>query len=110
MRRVCRVSRAKSDLIYRGPNQNPLEESMRFNQSPVAHIRFNAARCVLVFLIVAVTLVIVATVKPGLAERYALPNLHPFRNGSGILETFNVTGDIDLTGPFFQSLGTNGRS
>ncbi len=39
-----------------------------------------------------------------------LPNLAGFPNANGILRTFNQTGDIDLTGPFFQSLGTNGRS
>ena len=41
----------------------------------------------------------------------SLPNLFPFPNADGILETYNA-GDrpIDLTGPFFQSLGSNGRS
>ena len=41
----------------------------------------------------------------------SLPNLFPFPNADGILETYNA-GDrpIDLTGPFFQSLGMNGRS
>jgi cytochrome c peroxidase len=40
-----------------------------------------------------------------------LPNLYPFPNRSGLLETYNGNGKpIDLTGPFFQSLGTNGRS
>lgn len=39
-----------------------------------------------------------------------LPNLFPFSNPHGVLKTFNESGKIDLTGPFFQSLGTNGRS
>lgn len=39
-----------------------------------------------------------------------LPNLFPFPNSTGVLKTFNATGKLDLTGPFFQSLGTNGRS
>src|SRR5262245_14885019 len=39
-----------------------------------------------------------------------LPNLFPFPNAMGVLKTFNATGQVDLTGPFFQSLGTNGRS
>jgi len=40
-----------------------------------------------------------------------LPNLHPFPNGSGLVETYNAKGEpIDLTGAFFQSLGTNGRT
>lgn len=41
----------------------------------------------------------------------SLPNLFPFPNGGGFVETYNINGAaIDLTGPFFQSLGTNGRS
>jgi cytochrome c peroxidase len=39
-----------------------------------------------------------------------LPNLFPFPNPTGVLETFSATGKVDLTGPFFQSLGTNDRS
>ena len=45
------------------------------------------------------------------ASGQPLPNLYPFPNGSGVLETLNAgNGPIDLSGPFFQSLGTNGRS
>jgi cytochrome c peroxidase len=41
----------------------------------------------------------------------SLPNLFPFLNGSGAVATYNIAnGPISLTGPFFQSLGTNGRS
>lgn len=41
----------------------------------------------------------------------SLPNLFPFPNARGLLETYNTANQpIDLTGPFFQSLGTNGRS
>ncbi len=44
-------------------------------------------------------------------ERHYLPNLFPLPNPSGFVETYNLTNTaIDLTGPFFQSLGTNGRS
>jgi hypothetical protein len=41
----------------------------------------------------------------------SIPNLYPFPNANGFVATYN-TGNtaIDLTGPFFQSLGTNGRS
>src|SRR5437764_8917239 len=47
----------------------------------------------------------------GAAIGQSLPSLSPFPNGSGILETYNTGNQrIDLTGPFFQSLGTNGRS
>src|SRR6266852_2600888 len=45
------------------------------------------------------------------ASGQSLPNLFPFPNATGLLETYNTAnGPIDLTGPFFQSLGTNGRS
>jgi cytochrome c peroxidase len=50
----------------------------------------------------------VVSAEPG--PPTVLPNLFPFPNSTGILKTFNATGKLDLTGPFFQSLGTNGRS
>jgi hypothetical protein len=42
--------------------------------------------------------------------RTSLPNLLPAVNESGIAATFSLAGVIDRTGPFFQSLGVNGRS
>lgn len=58
------------------------------------------------------TACVAAGLLSGLAARaQSLPNLFPFPNATGLLETFNVgSGPIDLSGPFFQSLGTNGRS
>jgi cytochrome c peroxidase len=45
------------------------------------------------------------------AKSQSMPNLLPLRNSSGWLETYNVNNaPISLTGAFFQSLGTNGRS
>jgi cytochrome c peroxidase len=45
------------------------------------------------------------------AAAQSLPNLFPFPNATGLLETYNTANQsINLTGPFFQSLGTNGRS
>ena len=38
------------------------------------------------------------------------PNLFGFVDPTGIVRTFNPTGSIDFSNPFFQSLGTNGRS
>jgi hypothetical protein len=52
----------------------------------------------------------IAVNQTAVAQQSVLPNLFPFVNSSGILQTFNVNGDVDLSGPFFQSLGTNGRS
>ena len=41
----------------------------------------------------------------------SLPNVAPILDPSGFVATYNSGGTpIDLTGPFFQSLGTNGRS
>lgn len=40
----------------------------------------------------------------------ALPNLAPMPNDSGYAATYSPAGVIDQTGPFFQSLGSNGRS
>ena len=41
----------------------------------------------------------------------SLPNLFAFPNAAGTLATYNAgRGPIDLASPFFQSLGTNGRS
>ena len=39
-----------------------------------------------------------------------LPSMLPFANPTGIAATFSTVGKVDLTGPFFQSLGTNGRA
>lgn len=45
------------------------------------------------------------------ASGQSLPNNFPFPNAAGLLETYNTANHpIDLTGPFFQSLGTNGRT
>jgi hypothetical protein len=42
--------------------------------------------------------------------RAAVPNLFLFLDPTGQVATFNVNGAIDRTNPFFQSLGTNGRT
>jgi len=41
-----------------------------------------------------------------------IPNMFPFLNPSGTSATYNTSGNgqVDTTGPFFQSLGSNGRS
>jgi cytochrome c peroxidase len=40
----------------------------------------------------------------------AVPNLFDIPDTTGIVETYNTAGAIDTNNPFFQSLGTNGRS
>ena len=62
--------------------------------------------------------------SPALAQMIVTPDAHafgeaatdktrdmtPFANPSGYAATFSTAGFIDLANPFFQSLGTNGRS
>jgi len=62
----------------------------------------------LIVLLLAVVAVTMTMVKTGSARHFALPNLCPFPNTSGLVQTFSTSGDVDFTGPFFQSLGTNG--
>jgi hypothetical protein len=44
------------------------------------------------------------------ASAAIIPNLFPFLDPTGLISTYNTAGPIDQSGPFFQSLGTNGRS
>jgi len=55
-------------------------------------------------------IVIAAAVMVGALGAATLPNLFPSRDPSGVLETYHWSGPRDESGPFFQSLGTNGRS
>ena len=60
--------------------------------------------------------VIVGAVVPALASAAKAPaagngpNMFGFADPTGIVRTYNANGAIDLDNPFFQSLGTNGRS
>src|ERR671937_1392604 len=38
------------------------------------------------------------------------PNLQPIPDATGTFQTYSTNGFIDMTNPFFQSLGTNGRT
>lgn len=44
------------------------------------------------------------------AAAAVLPKLFPFRDPSGVLETYSPSGRMEENGPFFQALGTNGRT
>jgi cytochrome c556 len=55
-----------------------------------------------------VALVVIAT-GSAIADVY-LPNLFPFLDLTGFSGTYSNTGNVDLSSPFFQSLGTNGRT
>ena len=55
--------------------------------------------------------IIPATAALLCANGQSLPNLFPLPDATGLIETNNSGGGpIPLNGPFFQSLGTNGRS
>lgn len=53
--------------------------------------------------------VVIVASGSAIADIY-LPNLFPFFNSSGVEATYSAQGRLDVSGPFFQSLGTNGRS
>src|SRR5258708_4458112 len=58
-----------------------------------------------------ISILITALTMASSATPQSLPNLFPLPNRSGLLETYNINNaPISLTGAFFQSLGTNGRS
>ena len=59
-------------------------------------------------LVVSATLLSVTVVNGG--RFTTIPNGVPFPNPTGASQTYSTTGGIDVTGPFFQSLGSNGRS
>jgi len=65
---------------------------------------------VLKALVLALTLVAPAGLVRAQLGIRTVPNLTGFLDPTGIVRTYNQKGSIDLTGPFFQSLGTNGRS
>ncbi|HEV2468659.1 MAG TPA: hypothetical protein VGS78_05660 [Candidatus Sulfotelmatobacter sp.] len=56
----------------------------------------------------AIALAILASAS-AIADIY-LPNLFPFLDGTGYSATNTTAGSVDISGPFFQSLGTNGRT
>ena len=60
------------------------------------------------FLVGMVGLLTIAT-GSAIADVY-LRNLFPFLDFTGFSGTYSSTGSVDLSGPFFQSLGTNGRT
>jgi cytochrome c peroxidase len=60
-------------------------------------------------IIVCVFALMVLATGSAIADVY-LHNLFPFLDFTGFSGTYSNTGSVDLSGPFFQSLGTNGRT
>src|SRR6185437_9833543 len=52
----------------------------------------------------------VALIGAATAVAATIPNLFPFHNSTGAVATFSSAGKFVESGPFFQSLGTNGRT
>ncbi|HXP69466.1 MAG TPA: hypothetical protein VOA88_09300, partial [Candidatus Dormibacteraeota bacterium] len=73
------------------------------NPSPV--LKFAAKIGTRKWLVIAVFLSLA-----GALSATVIPNLFPFFDPTGVVSTYNVNGPIHEDGPFFQSLGTNGRS
>ncbi len=59
--------------------------------------------------IVLVAILVIVTTGSAIADIY-LPNLLPFLDLAGFSATNSTTGSVDISGPFFQTLGTNGRT
>jgi cytochrome c peroxidase len=58
----------------------------------------------------ALALLLAMSAPAGADPGDSMPGMVLFPNPSGFAATYSTTGHIDLTGPFFQSLGTNGRA
>src|SRR5262249_49803181 len=48
--------------------------------------------------------------RAGVEQGSVLQDFLQFINSPGVVQTYSTNGDVDFNGPFFQSLGTNGRS
>lgn len=60
--------------------------------------------------IVGSVILLVMVAAGSLTADVYLPNLFPFLDLTGFSATNSTTGSVDLSGPFFQTLGTNGRT
>ena len=55
-------------------------------------------------------LTLAIVVSLGVAAEQRFPNSLSFLDPSGLITTFSTSPTLDLSGPFFQNLGTNGRT
>ena len=89
-----------------------LESLNRFLTKGIAFFRCHrlGLLCAVSFLVVTLT-ALVAFSDQRLSLNSFIPNDVFFANPGGASQTYSTTGGgIDLTGPFFQSMGSNGRS
>ena len=73
----------------------------------VASSRKSNSRQLRLFGVIAVFIVTLAVAVVGTTMA---PNLTPFQDPSGSVQTYSTTGALDLSNEFFQNLGTNGRT
>ena len=81
---------------------------MKRTKRPVAQPRFTPTlRNVGISLMTLATLLVPIALTRGDENRSGSA---VFLDPTGVLQVFDQNGAIDLTGPFFQNLGTNGRT
>jgi cytochrome c peroxidase len=83
--------------------------SISFFRKFLHSARVRASKSLRRRLFVCVGALVVFATGTAIADIY-LPNLFPFLNFTGAAGSYSNTGSVDLSGPFFQSLGTNGRT
>lgn len=96
----------------RRPGPVLLSRMSRFGANQFRNARQQRRSLVCALLLAFATLAVVAAVG-GQQIRFLnfIPNGVFFPNANGASQTYSANGGgIDMTGPFFQSLGTNGRS
>lgn len=60
--------------------------------------------------VLALSVLALCATPAGAGGAKALPGFLPILDATGVAATYSTAGPIDLTNPFFQVLGTNGRS
>lgn len=92
------------------PNASLVDRKQPMKRNPATIPMTLTAGLLTGLALLAITATMVRAQSPGGVFK-VLPNLFPLPDPSGFVETYNINNTpIDLTGPFFQSLGTNGRS
>src|SRR6266568_9392475 len=91
------------------PQSSFIDHGSRFFAKGSALLRQYRRHMISAAFLAVATLAVIAAVSG--QQITFIPNGTFFGNPDGASETYSTTGGgIDLTGPFFQSLGTNGRS
>ncbi len=85
---------------------------MRQNEgrSAVRDVHWLSGTRLAALLALATTLAVTLLWTGGVAAVGNDPNLQPIPDATGTFQTYTTNGSIDTTNPFFQALGTNGRT